>query len=51
MHSDGKKTFHPTTGNQSLHETSKENGVIGVKYSPSKILIVKNTTVPHQNIH
>jgi hypothetical protein len=39
--------FKPTTGNESLHEISNDNGVRVVNFATSKNLIVKSTTFPH----
>jgi hypothetical protein len=41
--------FKPTTGNESLHEISKDNGV--VNFVTSKNLSVKSSMFPHRNIH
>jgi endonuclease/exonuclease/phosphatase family metal-dependent hydrolase len=41
--------FKLTIGNESLHETSKDNGV--VNFATSKNLTVKSTMFPHRNIH
>jgi hypothetical protein len=35
--------FKPTIGNESLYETSNDNGVRVVNCAPSKNLVVKNT--------
>ena len=43
--------FKPTIGLESLHQDSKDNGVRLVNFDTSKILVVKNTIFPHQNIH
>jgi endonuclease/exonuclease/phosphatase family metal-dependent hydrolase len=43
--------FKPTTGNESLHEISNDNGVRVVNCDASKHLIVKSTMFPHRNIH
>jgi hypothetical protein len=42
--------FKPIIGNESLHETSNDNGVRVVNFATSKNL-VKSTTFPHHNIH
>ncbi|PNF32825.1 hypothetical protein B7P43_G04341 [Cryptotermes secundus] len=42
--------FKPTTGNESLHEISNDNGVRGVNFATSKNLTVKSTMFPHRNI-
>ena len=43
--------FKPTTGNESLHQDSNDNGVRIVKFGTSKNLVVKSTVFPHRNIH
>jgi len=43
--------FKPTTGNESLHQDSNDNGVIIANFATSKILVVKSTMFPHRNIH
>jgi hypothetical protein len=43
--------FNPTTGSESLHEMSNDNGVRLVNFATSKILRVKSTMFPHCNIH
>jgi hypothetical protein len=43
--------FKSTTGKQSLHEISNDNGVRVVNFATSKNLIVKSTMFPHHNIH
>jgi hypothetical protein len=43
--------FKPTTGNESLHKISSDNGVRIVNFSISKNLIVKNTMFLHCNIY
>jgi hypothetical protein len=43
--------FIPTTGNESLHEVSTDNGVRVVNFPTSKTLTVKSTMFPHRNIH
>jgi hypothetical protein len=43
--------FKPTIGNESLHETSNDNGVRVVNFAASKNLVVKSTTFPHRKIH
>jgi hypothetical protein len=43
--------FKPTTGNESLHEISNDNGVRLVYFAISKNLRVKRTVFPHRNIH
>jgi hypothetical protein len=43
--------FKPTTGNESLHEISIDNGVRVVNFTTYKNLIVKSTMFSHSNIH
>ena len=43
--------FKPTTGNESLHQDSNDNGVRIVNFATSKNLVVKNTMFLHRNIH
>jgi len=43
--------FKPTTGNESLHQDSNNNGVRIVNFATSKNLVVKSTMFPHRNIH
>ncbi|PNF37156.1 hypothetical protein B7P43_G00417 [Cryptotermes secundus] len=43
--------FKPTTGNESLHKISNDNGVRVVNFVTSRNLIVKSTMFPHHNIH
>jgi endonuclease/exonuclease/phosphatase family metal-dependent hydrolase len=43
--------FKSIIGNESLHETSDDNGVRVVNFATSKNLIVKSTTFPHREIH
>jgi hypothetical protein len=43
--------FKPIIGNENLHETSNDNGVIVVNFAISKNLIVKSTTFTHRDIH
>jgi hypothetical protein len=43
--------FKPTTGNESLHESSNDIGVTVVIFAKSKNLIVQSTMFPHRNIH
>ena len=43
--------FKPTTGQESLHQDSNDNGVRLVNFATSKTLVVKSTMFPHQNIH
>jgi hypothetical protein len=44
-------TFKPTTGNESLHEDSNDNGVRVVHFATSKNLVVMSTMFPHRKIH
>jgi hypothetical protein len=46
-----KDMFKPTTGNESLHEISEDNGARLVSFATFKILIVKSTMFSHRNIH
>ena len=43
--------FKPTTGNESLHQASNDNGVRIVNFATSKNSVVKSTMFPHRNIH
>jgi hypothetical protein len=43
--------FTPTIGNESLHETSNDNGVREVNFVTSKNLVVKSTMFPHRKVH
>jgi hypothetical protein len=43
--------FKPTTGNESLHEISDDNGVRVVNFATSKDLTGKSTMFPHRNIN
>jgi hypothetical protein len=43
--------FKLTSGNDSLHEGSNDNGVRVVNFTTSKILVLKSTMFPHRNIH
>jgi hypothetical protein len=43
--------FKPTIGNESLHETSNDNGVSVVNFATSKNLVVESTMFPHRKIH
>jgi hypothetical protein len=43
--------FKPTIGNESLRETSNDNGVKVATFATSKNLFVKNTIFPHGEIH
>jgi endonuclease/exonuclease/phosphatase family metal-dependent hydrolase len=43
--------FKPIISNESLHETSNDNGDRVVHFSTSKNLIVRSTTFPHRDIH
>jgi hypothetical protein len=43
--------FKPTTGNESLHEISNENGVRVVNFATSKNLVVKSIMFPHRKVH
>jgi hypothetical protein len=43
--------FKPTIANESLHETSNDNGVRLVSVATSKNIRVKSMMFPHRNIH
>jgi hypothetical protein len=43
--------FKPTTGNESPHEISNDNGVRSVSFATFKNLGVKSTMSPNHNIH
>ena len=43
--------FKPTTGNESLHQASNDNGVRIVNSVTSNNLMVKSTMCPQRNIH
>jgi hypothetical protein len=43
--------FKNTIGNDSLHETSNDNGVRIINFATSKNLVVKSTMFPHHKIH
>ena len=43
--------FKPTTGIESLHQNSNDNGVRIVYFGTSKNLVVKSTMLLHRNIH
>jgi hypothetical protein len=40
-------TFKPTTGNESLHQESNNNGVRVVNFATSKNLVVKSSKLCH----
>ena len=44
-------TFKPTTGNESLHQDSHDNGVRIINLPHQKNLFVKNTMFLHRDIH
>jgi hypothetical protein len=44
-------TFKPTTGNDSLHQDSNDNGVRVVNFATSENLFVKSMMFSHRNIH
>jgi hypothetical protein len=48
---DREDIFKSTTGNESLHEISNDNGVRVINFATSKNFIVKGTMFPHRNIH
>jgi len=41
----------PTTGHESFHQDSNDNGVRLVNFATSKILVVNSSMFPHWNIH
>ena len=43
--------FKPTTGNDSLHQDTNDNGVRIVNFATKKNLVVNSTMFPHRNIH
>jgi hypothetical protein len=43
--------FKPTIGNESLHESTNDNGVRLVNFATSKTPGVKSTMFPHRNSH
>ena len=43
--------FKPTTGNESLHQDSNDNGVRTVNFATSKNLALKSTMFLHRDIH
>jgi hypothetical protein len=43
--------FKPTIGNESLHETSNDNGIRVVNFATSKNRVVMSTMFPHYKIH
>ena len=45
-----ENVFKTTTGQESLHQNSNDNGVRLVKFATSKYLVVKSTMFPHRNI-
>jgi len=44
-------SFNPTIGNDSLHQSSNDNGVRIVNFATSKNLVAKSKMFPHRNIH
>jgi hypothetical protein len=47
----GEDIFKPTIWNESLHESSNDNGIRLVSFATSKYIRVKSTMCPHRNIH
>jgi hypothetical protein len=43
--------FKPGILNESLHETSTNNGLIAVNFVTHKRLIIKSTIFPHRSFH
>jgi hypothetical protein len=43
--------FRPAVGNESLHETSNNNGVRVVNFATSKNLVINSTMFPQRKIH
>jgi hypothetical protein len=43
--------IEPRIGNESLHETSNDNGVRVVNFAKSKNLVVNSTMFPHHKIN
>jgi hypothetical protein len=43
--------FKPSIRNESLHETSNDNGVRVVNFATSKNVVVKSAMFPHRKIH
>jgi hypothetical protein len=41
----------PTTGNESLHEISNDNGIRVVNFATTKNVTAKDTMFPQHNIH
>jgi hypothetical protein len=46
-----EEIFKLTTGNESLHELSNDNGDTVVNFATSKNLTAKSMMFPHRNIH
>ena len=47
----GENIFKPTSGNDSLHQNSNDNGIRIMNFTTSKSLVVKSTMFPHRNTH
>jgi hypothetical protein len=48
----GKESIHkPTTGNESLHNETNNNGIKMIQFVLSKGLNLRSTTFPYKNIH
>jgi len=46
-----KKTHKPTTGNESLHNETNNNGIKMTQFAISKGFNVRSTAFPHKDIH
>jgi len=42
-----KKTYKPTTDNESLHSETKNNGIKIIQFAISKVFNVSSATFPH----
>jgi len=48
---DKEDTYKPTTGNESLHNETNNNRIKMIHFAISKGFNVRNTTLPHKDIH